>query len=100
MDQFTVTVLEGNRLKSFAQRPANGTRGGIILLWDELVVEVNDVTSSTYCLCHGPHQRRGRALQTDICLRAYRLLLQRWFLCLTPRSQAPKWGHVARLVQF
>ena len=40
MDQFTAAFLGGARLKSFAQRPAVGTRGGILLLWDDEAVQV------------------------------------------------------------
>lgn len=42
VDRFTTAFLGGNRL--------NGTRGGILLLWDNLCVDVGDITCSTYCL--------------------------------------------------
>jgi exonuclease III len=35
----------GYRLKSFAERPAC-TRGGILLLWDDTVVQVSNVQTS------------------------------------------------------
>lgn len=50
VDQFTAAFLGGHRLRSFAQRPATGTRGGILLLWDDLLVEASNVTNTSYCL--------------------------------------------------
>uniref|UniRef100_A0A453DFS4 Endonuclease/exonuclease/phosphatase domain-containing protein n=1 Tax=Aegilops tauschii subsp. strangulata TaxID=200361 RepID=A0A453DFS4_AEGTS len=50
IDQFTAAFLGGHRLCSFAQRPANGTRGGILLLWDDLLLEMSNITFTTYCL--------------------------------------------------
>ena len=50
IDRFTAASLGGQRLRSFAQRPANGTRGGILLLWDDLLVDVSDISLNTYCL--------------------------------------------------
>jgi exonuclease III len=50
VDQFMASVLGGYRLKSFAQRPAIGTRGGILLLWDEAIVQVSDVVITEFCL--------------------------------------------------
>ena len=50
IDRFTAASLGGQRLRSFAQRPANGTRGGILLLWDDRLVEVSCITYTAYCL--------------------------------------------------
>ena len=50
LDQFTASFLGGARLKSFAHRPALGTRGGFLLLWDDDVVAVSDIVLSVYCL--------------------------------------------------
>lgn len=50
IDCYTAAFLGGQRLKRFAQRPASGTRGGILLLWDELVVDVSNITLTTFCL--------------------------------------------------
>ncbi|XP_073359879.1 uncharacterized protein [Aegilops tauschii subsp. strangulata] len=50
VDQFTAALVGGQRLRSFAQRPANGTRGGILLLWDDLLADVSNITFATYCL--------------------------------------------------
>lgn len=55
VDSFTAAHIGGQRLKSFAQRPADGTRGGILhggilLLWDEDVVQLSNVHFGTYYL--------------------------------------------------
>jgi exonuclease III len=50
IDPFIAAYLGGQRLKSYAQRPAAGTRGGILLLWDEDAVEVSNVQIGEYFL--------------------------------------------------
>ncbi|XP_073360430.1 uncharacterized protein [Aegilops tauschii subsp. strangulata] len=50
VDQFTAAFLGGNRLRSFAQRPAEGTRGGILILWDDHLVELTNITYTSYCI--------------------------------------------------
>ena len=50
VDDFTAAHLGGHRLKNFAQRPAIGTRGGILLLWDENEVQVSDIVTATYSI--------------------------------------------------
>ena len=50
IDQFTAAYLGGYRLKSFAQRPADGTRGGILMLWDDNVVQVSNIVATEFCL--------------------------------------------------
>lgn len=40
VDPFTASHLGGHRLKNFAQCPTLGTRGSILLLWDENFVSV------------------------------------------------------------
>jgi exonuclease III len=47
---FDAAYIGGYRLKSFAYKPANGTRGGILLLWDESVVSISNVSISEFCL--------------------------------------------------
>lgn len=42
--------LSGNRLHNFAQRPAEGTRGGILMLWDDNLVYVSNITTTNYWL--------------------------------------------------
>lgn len=64
VDKFVAAFLGGNRLQSFAQRPALGTRGGILLLWDDNVLDVSDITTSTYCL-----SGMVRIRATDVCFR-------------------------------
>jgi hypothetical protein len=50
IDQYTAAQLGGFRLCQFAQHPAIGTRGGILLLWDDAVVQATDVSISVYSL--------------------------------------------------
>ena len=50
VDQFTAAFLGGHRLTSYAQRPAAGTRGGILLLWDDNEFDLHDIQVGTYCL--------------------------------------------------
>jgi hypothetical protein len=42
--------IGGQRLRSFAQRLAIGTQGGILLLWDASVVNIDQVEISEFCL--------------------------------------------------
>ena len=49
IDMFIAASTGGNRLRGFAQRPAEGTRGGILLLWDQGLLEVSDIATSSYC---------------------------------------------------
>lgn len=50
IDPFIASFLGGHRLKNFAQRPAIGTRGSILLLWDDDFVTVQDVSFGTFFL--------------------------------------------------
>ena len=50
VDPFLAAYLGGQRLKSFAQRPADGTKGGILLLWDDSAVTVTNVQIGVYFL--------------------------------------------------
>ena len=43
IDPFTAAYLGGQRLKNFAYKPADGTKGGILLLWDESVIYISNV---------------------------------------------------------
>jgi len=47
MDQFTASYLGGHRLNKFIHKPAtgmSGTRGGILLLWNDNHVDLTDLT--------------------------------------------------------
>lgn len=50
VDKFTDLHVEGSRLCCFAQRPATDTRGGILLLWDDKMVDISNISASIFCL--------------------------------------------------
>jgi exonuclease III len=47
---FDAAYIGGFRLKSFVYKPANGTRGGILLLWDDSMVSISNATISEFSL--------------------------------------------------
>lgn len=47
VDRFTATFLGGNRLCGYAQKLADGTRGGILLLWDDSLVDLSNITATS-----------------------------------------------------
>jgi exonuclease III len=55
VSQAEACYIGGFRLKSFAERPATGTRGGILLLWDEDVVRITNVFITEFCLSADVH---------------------------------------------
>jgi exonuclease III len=55
VSQFDAAYIGGHRLRSFAQRPAIGTRGGILLLWDDSVVAVSNIVTTEFCLSAEVH---------------------------------------------
>jgi exonuclease III len=50
IDQHTASYIGGFRLRSFAHRPAIGTRGGILLLWNDDHVEVSNIHLGTHLI--------------------------------------------------
>lgn len=50
VDQSLADFLGGPNLRSFAFKPDEGTRGGILLLWNDDFIEVTNVLQSTYNL--------------------------------------------------
>jgi exonuclease III len=50
VDAFTAAHLGGHRLRQYAQRPAIGTRGGILLLWDDSKVMASNITQGSFFL--------------------------------------------------
>lgn len=50
IDQFVASYLAGHRLRTFAQRPAIGTQGGIFMLWDDNTVNISDIVATEFCL--------------------------------------------------
>uniref|UniRef100_A0ACD6A1M8 Uncharacterized protein n=1 Tax=Avena sativa TaxID=4498 RepID=A0ACD6A1M8_AVESA len=55
ISSFDACYIGGNRSKSFAQRPALGTRGGILMLWDDSNVQITDVQITKFCLSANVH---------------------------------------------
>jgi hypothetical protein len=50
IDAATAAIIGGLRLKGFAHRPAVGTKGGILVLWDKSCVQASNVTIGVYCI--------------------------------------------------
>ncbi|XP_071674403.1 uncharacterized protein [Lolium perenne] len=50
IDQQTAYYIGGFKLRSFAHRPATGTRGGILLLWNDEHVEISNVHLGTHLI--------------------------------------------------
>ena len=50
IDPFTVAYRGGHRLKNFAYKPADGTKRGLLLLWDDVVIDVTNVQLGSYFL--------------------------------------------------
>ena len=55
LSQFDASYIGGNWLKSFAERPTTGTRGGILLLWDDSVVQLTNIQTTEFCLSAKVH---------------------------------------------
>jgi exonuclease III len=50
ISSFDACYIGGNGLGSFAEHPAIGTRGEILLLWDESLVRMPNILASEFCL--------------------------------------------------
>jgi exonuclease III len=50
VDSFTTAHLGGHRLRQFSQRPTDGTKGDILMLWDNSVIQVANVVITTFSL--------------------------------------------------
>jgi hypothetical protein len=55
VSQSDAAYIGGNRLRSFAERLAMGTRGGILLLWNNYVVRVSNLVAIEFCLSSEVH---------------------------------------------
>jgi exonuclease III len=49
LDASSAAFIGGFRLRSFVHLPAVGTKGGVIILWDDTVLQGTDVLAGTYC---------------------------------------------------
>jgi hypothetical protein len=65
VNAFTAAHMCGHRLCNFLQRLANGTKGGILMLWDNVAVQVANVTAG-----HHHHSWDGHRLQDHHGIRA------------------------------
>ena len=52
IDHATAAYIGGHRLRSFAHRPAIGTRGGILFLWDDDHVSLTNIHIGTHLISH------------------------------------------------
>ncbi|KAG2556957.1 hypothetical protein PVAP13_8NG160401 [Panicum virgatum] len=50
IDQSLANFLGGYRLNKFAYKPAHGTRGGILVAWNENIIEVHNTAFGRYSL--------------------------------------------------
>jgi hypothetical protein len=48
IDAATAALIGGFRMKGFAHKPAVGTKGGILVLWDESVVDATDISMGDF----------------------------------------------------
>ena len=58
IDHATAAYIGGSRLRSFAHRPAIGTKGGILFLWDDDYVSLTNIHIGTHLI------------SADVCIRA------------------------------
>lgn len=73
IDARLVNSLGGGRLRSFQFKPATGplgTRGGILILWNEDFVDIKDFVQRTYSLSATVPKRMSDYLPHHGCLQA------------------------------
>ena len=58
IDHATATYIGGYKIRSFAHRPATGTRGGILFLWNDNYVALTNILIGTHLI------------SADVCIRA------------------------------
>jgi exonuclease III len=52
---FDASYIGGYRLRGFVERPATRSRGGILLLWDENLVQMSNIEATEFCLSADVH---------------------------------------------
>ena len=50
VDPFLASFLGGQRLKNVAEKPADGTKGGILLLWNEDYIKLDSISVGNFCI--------------------------------------------------
>ena len=60
VDPFLAASIAGHRLRGFAQRPALGTKGGILILWDQDVVDLSNIEIRPFSLSATVTSKRGQ----------------------------------------
>ena len=50
LDAIKAAFLGGFRLHAFAHLPAVGTRGGVVILWDDELIRTSAITVGAYCI--------------------------------------------------
>jgi hypothetical protein len=77
IDQFTASYLGWHRLNNFAYKPAgglSGTRGGILLLWNDNYVELTDIVIQEFHISANNHLvRKFKFLPPHNCLWAVKV---------------------------
>lgn len=59
VDHALATFLGGNRFDSFTYKPAQGTRGGILILWNDSTIQVTDEAIGRYSITVTVTERRN-----------------------------------------
>ena len=50
VNPFIASFLGGQRLKNFAKKPAHGTKGGILLLWNEDYIKLDNISVGNFSI--------------------------------------------------
>jgi exonuclease III len=99
ISSFDASYIGGFRLKSFTERPTIGTRGGILLLWDERVIELTNIVPYEFCLSANVHIINSSGEGDFKITAVYGLMAsgrKDGLFCGAHRAQAAEWGEVAR----
>ena len=50
VDPFLASLLGGQRMKNFVEKPADGTKGGILLLWNEDYIKLDNISIGNFSI--------------------------------------------------